>query len=1086
VARKGRQEKENGARLVVAADAVARLAEAAAWLGAFPPAAEVVVLAATRTAADELVRAVVVERGARFGVERLTLGRLAARLATPALAAAGRVPASPLALDAVAARAVHALVTGGGLGYFAGVADRPGFPAAVARTLTELRLADVSEAALRALPGSGPDLAALASAFERELASAGLADRARVLAAALDATRTGGAPVGVPLLLLDLPPLTPREAALVQALARRAPRVLATQPAGDERAIATLGTVLGRSPELLPAAPGPAALTALKTHLFTDTRPGALDASVSLRSWPGEARECVEIARALQDGAARGVSFDRMAVFLHAPATYASHLAEALERASIPACFARGATRPHPAGRALLALLACAAERLSARRFAEYLSLAQVPDPLAPAGEAWVLPANDLVPDGLVAPPAAPTGEDVRLRDPEAAAVIAGTLQLPWKWEELLVEAAVIGGVERWERRLGGLEQELRRQRAEAEEDGVAARIDRKLANLEHLRTFALPIVGRLAALPGQARWGEWLAALRALATAALREPALVLATLAELEPMAPVGPLGLDEVQLVLAPRLRDLPVAPPARRHGAVFVAPTDAARGLAFDVVFVPGLAEKVFPRKIVEDPLLLDAARATLGDLVTQHDRVAGERLALRMAIGAARDRVVLSYPRIDVEQARPRVPSFYTLEAWRAVTGLLPGVDELAVHAATASGRLGWPAPEAPADAIDEAEYDLALLTPLLDSDPEQTIGAARFLLEANAHLGRALRARARRWHRSWTVADGLVNPIDLGRAALAAHQMTARSFSPTALQHFAACPYRFFLQAVHRLQPREEPVALETLDPLTRGAIFHEIQFEVLTRLRAEGRLPVRPATLDAARAALDEVVTTVTGTWKETLAPAIPRVWEDAVGALRADLREWLRLASEADDGWVPDRFELSFGLKDRGRAQEDPASVPDPVPVIGALRLRGSIDLVERRADGALRATDHKTGKVRAKDGVIVGGGEVLQPVLYALVAERLLRAPVEAGRLYYCTADGGYTERVVPLDEHSRRAAATVAEVVGRALADGFLPAAPAKDACRWCDYRRVCGPNEELRIRRKPVDRLADLQRLRGLP
>jgi len=1073
-------------RLVVAADAGARLAEAAAWLGALPADAEVLVLAATRTAADELVRGVVAERGARFGVERLTLGHLAARLAVPALAAAGRVPASPLALDAVAARAVHALVAGGELRYFAEVATRPGFPAAVARTLAELRLADVPQQALHALPGSGPDLAALAATFARELLAAGLADRAEVLATALDATAADRPPVGVPLLLLDLPPLAPREAALVEALARRAPQVLATQPAGDERAITTLAAALGRPAATLSAVTGPPALAALKRHLFTDTQPGALDASVSLRSWPGEARECVEIARALQTEAVRGVRFDRMAVLLHAPATYAAHLAEALERASIPAWFARGATRPHPAGRALLALLACAADGLSARRFAEYLSLAQVPDPDASAAEAWAPPASDLVPDGLVAVPPAPADEDVRLRDPEAAAVIAGTLQLPWRWEELLVEAAVIGGVARWEKRLGGLEQELRRQRADADEEDAAARVERKLANLEHLRTFALPIVRRLAALPVRASWGEWLAALRALAGAALREPALVLATLAELEPMAPVGPIGLDEVQLVLAPRLRDLPVAPPARRHGCVFVAPTEAARGLAFDVVFVPGLAEKVFPRKIMEDPLLLDAARTALGDLVTKPDRAADERLALRMAIGAARERVVLSYPRLDVEQARPRVPSFYTLETWKAVMGVLPGVDELVVHAAAASGRLGWPAPGAPADAVDEAEYDLALLEPLLAAASDETTGAARFLLSANPHLGRALRARARRWLRSWTVADGLVNPLDPGRDALAAHQMTARAFSPTALQHFAACPYRFFLQAVHRLQPREEPVALETLDPLTRGAIFHEIQFEVLTRLRTERRLPIRRATLEAARAMLDEVVDDVAGTWEEKLAPAIDRVWTDAVGALRADLREWLRLGAESDEGWVPDRFELSFGLRGRGRAQEDPASVPDPVPVIGALRLRGSIDLVERRADGALRATDHKTGKVRAKDGVIVGGGEVLQPVLYALAAERLLGAPVEAGRLYYCTSDGGYAERVVPLDGQSRAAAATVAEVVGRALADGFLPAAPAKGACTWCDYRRVCGPNEELRVKRKPVARLADLERLRGMP
>src|SRR5262249_2161596 len=104
-----------------------------------------------------------------------------------------------------------------------------------------------------------------------------------------------------------------------------------------------------------------------------------LDDGVGLTAWPGEARECVEIARAIQHEAARGTPFDRLAVLLRAPGDYVPHLEEAFARASIPYFFARAARRPHPAGRALLALLACAAEGLSARRFAEYLSLAQVP-----------------------------------------------------------------------------------------------------------------------------------------------------------------------------------------------------------------------------------------------------------------------------------------------------------------------------------------------------------------------------------------------------------------------------------------------------------------------------------------------------------------------------------------------------------------------------------------------------------------------------------------------------------------------------------------------------------------------------------
>jgi hypothetical protein len=359
-------------------------------------------------------------------------------------------------------------------------------------------------------------------------------------------------------------------------------------------------------------------------------------------------------------------------------------------------------------------------------------------------------------------------------------------------------------------------------------------------------------------------------------------------------------------------------------------------------------------------------------------------------------------------------------------------------------------------------------------------------GTASYLLTSNPHLARALRARGRRWLRRWTTADGLVDPDDLALAALASHQISARSFSPTGLQHFAVCPYRFFLQAIHRLQPREEPVAIETLDPLTRGALFHDAQFKILTRLRDLGLLPVGPATVERAIEIVDDVVKAESSEYAEKLAPAIPRVWDDAIAAIRADLREWLRRASEKPDGWAPYRFELAFGLALPDRPNADPASVPQSIPIAGGLQLRGSIDLVEKDASGVLRATDHKTGKVRATRDVVIGGGKVLQPVLYALACETLLEAPVESGRLYYCTADGGYTERLVLLNDGSRKSAEEFIGIVKGALETGFFPAYPEKGACDWCDYRLACGPYEERRTSRKPKERMAELERLRSMP
>jgi len=1085
-------------RLLIGPDAATRVASAVRWLAARPADAELLLVAGNARAADEAVRALTVASGARFGTHRFTLARLAALLAREPLAALGRAPVSTLSLTALAARATHLLRARHALGYLDGVAPRPGFATALVRSLDELRLNGIAPAALHGIGPAGPDLAALAEATEAELATLGVADRALVFAAATAAVAAGEPlpAIGAPLVLLDVAITSRAEHDLVAALVARAPAVLATVPRGDTVSAARLEQILARTAEDLPAAGTDDALARLKTHLFAATAPAPapLDASVTVRGWPGTARECVEIARQVQAEAERGVPLDRIAVFLHAAGDYALQIDEAFQRAAIPVCFAHGTTRPHAAGRALLALLACAAERLSARRFAEYLSLAQVPAPDAGAAVTFVAPRDELLQldagaeDDGAATASAARDADVTLPDPDLAVRRAGTVRAPWRWEQLLVDAAVIGGVDRWRRRLDGLAHEIATHRAGLEpgDEARLAQNERRAADLEHLRNFALPLIERLGRLPESAPWSTWLDALRALAAAALREPEPVLAVLAELTPIEPVGPVGLDEVRLVLAPRLRDLPVPPAPRRYGAVFVAPTDAARGMSFDVVFVPGLAERLFPRKLVEDPLLPDAARARLdgGWLATQEQRGEQERLALRLAVGAATQRLHLSYPRVDVEQARARVPSFYLLEVLRATEGLLPGFDALARRTVTASpARLGWPAPEQPHDAIDDAEYDLALLAPLVDVDERTAQGAAHYLLDTNVHLARALRARGRRWKTGWFPPDGLVDPDEPGRAALARHQLAARSFSATALQHYAACPYRFFLQALLRLAPREEPAAIEHMDALTRGGLFHDVQYEILTTLRAEGLLPVNADSLPRALAVADAKLAAQAEEKREELAPAIPRVWDDTIAGMRADLHEWLRRAADAPPRFVPDRFELSFGLAGRDRAFEDPASVDDPVPLPNGISLRGSIDLVERDPGGVLRITDHKTGKARASAGLVIGGGEILQPVLYALAAEELLHADVESGRLYYCTADGGYAEAVVPFDDRARAAASMVASTIGGALGEGFLPAAPKKDACRWCDYRPICGPHEELRTARKNRDRLAPLLKLR---
>jgi hypothetical protein len=79
---------------------------------------------------------------------------------------------------------------------------------------------------------------------------------------------------------------------------------------------------------------------------------GAGHGHVVFFSAPGEGRETVEIARRILEEAQAGTPFDEMAALLRMPEVYSSLLQVALRRASVPAWFARGTTRPDPSGRA--------------------------------------------------------------------------------------------------------------------------------------------------------------------------------------------------------------------------------------------------------------------------------------------------------------------------------------------------------------------------------------------------------------------------------------------------------------------------------------------------------------------------------------------------------------------------------------------------------------------------------------------------------------------------------------------------------------------------------------------------------------
>src|SRR5437764_242824 len=109
-------------RFLESASGAERIEAARAFVAALPPAAEALVVGASREAADDLVRHLSVTAGATFGLHRASLLQLAARLAAGELARLGAAPATALGAEALAARVTFEALGAGALAYFAPVA----------------------------------------------------------------------------------------------------------------------------------------------------------------------------------------------------------------------------------------------------------------------------------------------------------------------------------------------------------------------------------------------------------------------------------------------------------------------------------------------------------------------------------------------------------------------------------------------------------------------------------------------------------------------------------------------------------------------------------------------------------------------------------------------------------------------------------------------------------------------------------------------------------------------------------------------------------------------------------------------------
>ncbi len=547
----------------------------------------------------------------------------------------------------------------------------------------------------------------------------------------------------------------------------------------------------------------------------------------------------------------------------------------------------------------------------------------------------------------------------------------------------------------------------------------------------------------RLAALVPDAPAAAFLGRLRAVVADYLDPAATGMAeVLAEVERLGTVDAVGGTFSLARFATALRvNLEAA--ALREGrageGVLVADHRAAGGLVFARTILCGAAEGLLPAGAGMDALVPDAAWAALRRAHPHIDdaarRIARSREAAAHAVASAPS-LVLTAPLYEAAGAHEHYPSPVAVAAARR--------RDPAVTTATELRRL----PASTWLARPPSPLAAHLRGPAVDAWEVGLRGAVRRVHDGAAGGGadplerplRMLRGRAGETLSEW---DG--NLAALGDPAWL---RLPDVVSPTRLEHYGACGFRFLMASLLRLRVPEEPRDPENIDPLVRGNLMHETLEAFFREQQAAGRPGVGEAwtSADGARAlAIFEERLEAARLRGLTGLPVFSR--QDA-RALRADLAEFLvqDSAFRRDTGAVPHAFEERIRV-------EGP----------GGQGFVGYIDRVDRAPDGSTWVIDYKTGRIPEGDGL--GEGTKLQLPVYLLAVEP--GAPAIA-LYWYISARGGFTQVRYEATPVARRTFEAVLAAIGEGVAAGAFPAVPGEFNdhfgefvnCGRCDFTRIC--------------------------
>jgi ATP-dependent helicase/nuclease subunit B len=728
---------------------------------------------------------------------------------------------------------------------------------------------------------------------------------------------------------------------------------------------------------------------------------------------PDPAGEAREVAREIVDALRGGLGLHEVAVFHGADPAYRALLSQVFAAAAVPVNALPGVPLGETAaGRGVLMLAELPLQSYSRTHVIDWLSLAPLKDRLP--GTNGPIPA------------------------------------LPAVWRRLAREAGITRGVARWHSGLNALLSDLDARLEQPLDETWRARDEEKRDRLLGLRAVIEILIARMESLRGPQPAAAFIEAFKAVVGDYFDPSAPAFeAVLGQVDQLGTIGSVGGRFNLESFAGALRaNLDAA--HYREGAlgagVLVSDYRLAAGLSFEHTILCGAYEGVFPAGAPAEPLVEDRIWQ---DLRKSHSMI--EDAALRIeraqaqaarALASGSERVTWTAPLQAANAGREHYPAQMMVAAARSLDAAIDSATALR----RASARPWLRRPASPTAALLSG-------TPLdlTEAQVRSGIVARRdgHPLPVGHPLLLSLRLLASRRAPDFGPYDG--NVAELTGDAL----IPGGSVSPTSLEDYATCGFRYFLGRILRLRPPEEPEDRDTMDAAERGTIVHAVLQEFFERQQQRGRpAPFEPWG-EADREDLLQILESHLDAAQEHGKTGLDIYAEHERRRLRADMSNFLEqdTAFRAETSAVPGHFEVDLP--------------PDP---LAAIPMRGVVDRIDWTEDrSAAWIIDYKTGSTSAYDAIkdadpLAGGAKLQLPAYLAAAAEADKVTPL----YWFISTAGKFTRKPFDASEANMQRYRDTLQAIVAGVRGGVFLAVPGLentyyggwDNCRYCDFNRLC--------------------------